>query len=381
MSGQSAGSPRIGELENEIRYLRQLVEQTTARMLTVDAQSIAIRHELEQKRRGFRLMAELAVTLGQDADYESVFLSVSRRVNATLNMQRTAVLFPEDDGVFRPRVLQGYPTEDRDRVSTRRILLAPELLDNLHPVLITGADPITKFGSLRESLLLPYLISSPVMLKNKVVAILVTGRLIEQRPYFPRLGKSDVETVQTVSAYLAAILTGYRLRQAESLAKHDPLTQLPNLRGSTEQLHHTLALARRGGFFFATMFLDLDGFKQINDTYGHAAGDVALRTVADRLTDCMRESDFVGRIGGDEFLVVLSHIKRPEDAGMVARKLLKRLAEPIGIGDASVAISASIGIAIFPDNGSAEGELIQAADEAMYNVKSKGKNSFQFATK
>lgn len=371
----------IDDLRGEVRYLREMAEQTASRMLTLDAQSIAIRHELEQKRRGFRLMAELAVTLGQDADYESVFVSVSRRINATLNMQRTAVLFPEGENVFRATVLQGYPSEEKELIAARRIAVDAELLDPLRPVLITGADPVTRLGSLREALKLPYLIASPVILHNEVVAILVTGRLMEQRPYLPRLGASDVETVQTVSAYLAAMLAGHRLRQAESLAKHDPLTKLPNLRGTSEQLHHTLALARRGGFFAAAMFIDLDGFKKVNDTYGHAAGDIVLQVVSERLTHCIRGSDFVGRIGGDEFVVVLTHVKRPEDAGFVARKILKKMSEPINIGDNVTKVGASIGIAIFPDNGSDEASLIRAADEAMYMVKSKGKNAFAFASK
>ncbi|MDR1613108.1 MAG: GGDEF domain-containing protein [Planctomycetota bacterium] len=367
--------------ERELRYLRDLVERDAAKLLALDAKIIAIRHELEQKRRGFSLMAELAVTLGGDADYEDAFISVSKRLNATLNMQRTAVLVPDEDGRFRARVLQGYSAGEREPVAARAISVDRELLDPLKPVIVTGADPASRLESFRQALMLPYLISSPVMLKNRMSALLVTGRLIEQRPYFPRLGVSDAESVQTVGAYLAALLTGFQLRQAESMAKHDPLTELPNRRGSTEQLQHALAVARRGGFFFAAMFVDLDGFKQVNDTLGHAAGDVVLRAVADRFSSCMRESDFVGRIGGDEFIVVLSHIKRPEDAGVVAQKLIAKLNEPIIVGDGSAKVSASIGIAIFPDNGSTTGDLIKAADEAMYAVKNKGKCSFAFAPK
>ena len=370
----------LRELRRENGYMRRLVEQTTSRMLSVDLQSIAMRYELEQKRRGFRLMAELAVTLAQDADYENVFMSVSRRINATLNMQRTAVLVPDGDRRhFRPLVLQGYPTDERDAILARRIVVGQELLDPMHPILITAAEPVTRLGSLREALALPYLIAAPVMLRNEVAALLVTGRMLEQRPYLPPLGKSDVETVQTVSAYLAAILAEYRLRQAESLAKHDPLTHLPNLRGTTEKLRHMLALARRSGNFAATMFIDLDGFKAVNDTHGHAAGDIVLQIVADRLSKCVRESDFVGRIGGDEFVVVLSHIKRPGDAAVVAQKIIDSLSTPINAGGATCRVGASVGIAIFPDHGSDETALIRAADEAMYSVKGKGKNAFAFA--
>lgn len=366
------------ESAGELEYYRRLVEQNVGRMLSVDAMCIGIRNELEQKRRGFRLMAELAVSLGGETDFESVFISVSRRLNSTLNMQRTALLFPDGEGGYRAAILQGYPASERDEVMTRRVGIDDELLDPLRPILVTGADSITYLGGLREALKLPYLIAAPVLSDNKVMAVLITGRLTEEMPFLPRLGESDVETVQTVSAYLAAMVTGHRLRQAENLAKHDPLTRLPNLRGTIEQLHHTLAVARRGGVYAAVMFVDLDDFKAVNDTHGHAVGDSVLHAIAHRLNEAVRESDFVGRIGGDEFLVVLSNIRRPENAGLVAKNLVRALSEPINVNGIDCRVGVSIGIAIFPDDGSDETTLIREADKAMYTVKGKGKNSFAF---
>lgn len=370
----------VERLRRENSYLRQLAEHTAARMLALDAKTLSIRYELEQKRRGFRLMTELAVSLGQDTDFENLFLSTSRRINYTLNMQRTTVLMPtEDENVFQPGVLQGYSSEERSRIAPLRLRLPPELLDPLCPILVTGQDPNSRLAPFREALELPYLISAPVYLQHSIAAVLVTGRIIEKMPYMPRLGANDVETVQTVSAYLAAMLAGHRLRQAELLAKHDPLTQLPNLRGTTEHLRHLLALARRGGNLPTVMFIDLDGFKQVNDTFGHSAGDIVLRIIGERLRDCLRESDIVGRIGGDEFLVMLSHIADPRDAGIVARKILEALAMPIDVCGATAKIGASIGIAVFPEHGCDETGLIRAADAAMYSVKSSGKNSYAFA--
>jgi diguanylate cyclase (GGDEF) domain len=370
---------RLDDLRRENAYLSKLAESNAARLLASDAQAIAVRHELEQKRRGFRLMAELAVALGQDADHESVFVSVSRRINATLNMQRTAILIPDGDNIFTTGVLQGYTAEERIALAGQRIDMGPQPIDPMVPILITGADSPDRMRPLREALQLPYLIAAPVMLKNEIAAFLVTGRLLEQQPYLPRLGASDAETVQTVATYMAAILAEYRLREAETMAKHDPLTRLLNLRGTSEQLANTIAIARRGGFYAAVMFLDLDGFKSVNDTYGHAAGDYVLQTVAERLGTCVRESDFVGRIGGDEFLVVLSHVRLPKDARVVARKIIAKINEPIRCGVSEYHVGASVGIAIYPDNGSDGSALIRSADEAMYMVKSKGKNNFAFA--
>ncbi|MDR1920540.1 MAG: GGDEF domain-containing protein [Candidatus Adiutrix sp.] len=367
------------ELRLEVDYMRRMTERTLARMMMIDAQSIAIRHELEQKRRGFRLMADLAVAIGRELDYDDVFTSVSRRLNAALDMQRTAVLIPgADKGRFRASVLQGYTPQEKKLVESQRLKLEPEMLEPHHPVLITSADPVDRLAPLREALLLPYLISSPIVLHNDVIAVLLTGRLLEQMPYSPRLGRSDVESVQTVSNYLAAMLASHRLLEVEQLANYDPLTQLPNLRRTKEGLKQILSLAKRGDFSSAVMFVDLDGFKAVNDAFGHQTGDAVLRRVAEKLTGSVRESDLVGRIGGDEFLVVLSRILKADDAGVVAGKIIKKLTEPINLRDKSCKIGASIGIAIFPEHGLDGAALIKAADEAMYMVKNKGKNAYGF---
>lgn len=369
----------LEELRREVAYLRRRIERLAANLVQADTHSAAMRHELEQKRRGFTLMGELAVTLGQDTDYENAFTSISSRINGALNMQRTVVLTPNDDGSFSASVLQGYAPEARATVSARRITLPAAFRDPLRPVLVTAADPDDAYADLRQALVLNYLISTPVVLHGDIVAVLVTGRLREQRPFLPRLGHSDVETVQAVGAYLAAVLAGQRMRHAESLANFDPLTELPNLRMATEHLHRTLALARRDGFRCAVMFIDLDGFKVINDTLTHAGGDAALRRVAERLRDCVREADIVGRIGGDEFVLVLSHVDREDDVAAVAGKVLATLADPIDVSGTACRIGASIGIALYPQHGDEATALLRAADEAMYAVKNTGKNGFRFA--
>lgn len=384
MKKQNSHDPRDEELDalrQEVHYLRKNSEQTASRLLLADTQAIAIRHELEQKRRGFSLMADLAVSLGRETDYESVFVSISRRINAALSMQRTAVLAPDPDGGFSAVVLQGYPADEQKTILERRIEVDAEMLDPLRPVLVTGADPDERLASVRQALCLPYLISSPVMLHDNVVALLVTGRLVEERPYLPRLGESDVETVQMVSVYLAAMFTGFRLRQAEILANYDPLTQLFNLRSTTESLRHALEYAGQGNYHAAVLFVDLDGFKDINDSHGHAAGDMVLRIVAERLLNCVRDSDVVGRIGGDEFVVVLSHISRKDDASGIAGKIIEKLSEPMDVQGARCQVGASIGIAVYPEHGRDESSLLRAADDAMYLVKNSGKNAYRYARK
>ncbi|QEL65484.1 hypothetical protein OTERR_20080 [Oryzomicrobium terrae] len=371
-------SAEFDELRREVAYLRKRSEQLAASLVRADTIAAAIRHELEQKRRGFTLMGELAVTLGQDTDYASAFHAISRRINSALNMQRTAVLTPNDDGSFSAVVLQGYDEAEQQEIGGRTIVVPAEMLDPLRPVLLTRADPDERLAEVRSALGLPYLISSPVLLNGEVVALLVTGRVREQRPFLPRLGRSDVETVQAVGAYLAAVLTGQRLQQAENLANYDPLTGLPNLRLATDRLQQAVTLAARDGFKSAVMFVDLDGFKAINDTLGHAAGDATLRIVAQRLEASVRKSDTVGRIGGDEFIIILPHIEHAEGARVVAEKALAEICRPMDAYGLHCQVGASIGIAVFPEHGSDAATLLRRADEAMYGVKKSGKRAVHF---
>ena len=366
-------------LVGEVRYLRRLLEHAAARSMGVELQSQRLRHEMTQRRLGFRLMAELAVAMEEDSDSGVAFDSASRRLNSTLNMQRTAILVPEEGDLFRPEAINGYHGSEKEAVLARRVEIPAESLNPLCPIVITRSDPAERLAGVREALALPFFILSPVLVGEKIVAVIVTGRLMEQNPYLPRLGASDVETVRMVADYLSAKITRSRLIEAEYQAKRDTLTELPNLRGVNELLHYTLALARRNGLPMAVLFLDLDNFKAINDTYGHSAGDVILRTVAARLTRNMRESDFAGRVGGDEFLVVLSRLDHPGDAEIVARKIIECLAKPIILGKESCKVEVSIGIAVYPNHGDYEASLREAADEAMYSVKGRGKNSFAFA--
>ena len=209
----------LRELRAEVSYLRERAEVTLARMLKLEAAAMRRRQELGQKRRGFALMAELAVTMGKDSDFDRVFVDVARRINSVLYMQRTAVLMADERGRFRATVLQGYTPEEEKEIANSIIPVDRELLESLSPVMVTGKDPLERLQELRKSLLLPYFIAAPVVLHNESVGIFVTGRLVEQHPYMPPLAVNDMETVQAVSAYLAAMLAGQRMVEAEERTK------------------------------------------------------------------------------------------------------------------------------------------------------------------
>ena len=168
-------------------------------------------------------------------------------------------------------------------------------------------------------------------------------------------------------------------RAIEHMALHDALTTLPNRFLLLGHLEQAISLAQRHDMKAAVLFLDLDGFKPINDRLGHPAGDVVLQEVARRLQACVRDCDTAARYGGDEFVILLTEIWGEGNAVMVASKVLDSIDQPIQLGSESVQISTSIGIAIFPDHGRNAEALIEEADRAMYMAKQNGPGQFAFS--
>lgn len=163
------------------------------------------------------------------------------------------------------------------------------------------------------------------------------------------------------------------------MASHDGLTKLPNRALMLDRLDVAIRRSHREKKLCAVAFIDLDGFKAVNDTLGHEAGDMLLCQVAERLLKCVRETDTVARIGGDEFVLVLPDMHAVDNAELVAKRAIDILSQPINLGDTTATIGASIGIAMFPTNGDGPEALLKIADKAMYKVKGKGKNDFAFA--
>jgi len=162
------------------------------------------------------------------------------------------------------------------------------------------------------------------------------------------------------------------------LAHYDYLTDLPNRALFLDGLEHAIAFAKRNEFKLAVLFLDLDGFKKVNDTFGHEVGDLLLQGVSARLKKTMRASDTVARVGGDEFVFVLNEIGTEENAASTAKKIISALAEPFELKGESCSIGGSIGISIYPDASLDPVTLVKQADDAMYLSKQSGKNTCRF---
>ncbi len=199
----------------------------------------------------------------------------------------------------------------------------------------------------------------------------------------------ELVTINTVcdeegqpSRYAEVVTDLSQLRQSqeklEYLAHHDPLTDLPNRLLLSDRLRHALEEALRHQQPAALLFLDLDRFKQINDSFGHPAGDQLLRAVAERLTHCVRINDTVARVEGDEFVILLEDIKRQENAALVAEKILRSFSEPFNLLGQELYITPSIGIAAYPRDGGDCDTLLRNADTALFLAKDQGGNTFAY---
>lgn len=195
---------------------------------------------------------------------------------------------------------------------------------------------------------------------------------------------TDMLAVPGVEGVVLSLRDLTQLKAAQSelhrLAFYDPLTGLANRQLFRDRLNNVVRRSRRSGEPAALMFLDLDGFKRINDTLGHDAGDELLQQVAQWLEGCVREEDSVARLGGDEFVVLLSQISGTEAAGKVADTILRRLCQRVRLSDHEVGITVSIGITMIPHDSEDPGTLMKFADLAMYRAKEMGRNTYQFFT-
>jgi diguanylate cyclase (GGDEF)-like protein/PAS domain S-box-containing protein len=167
-------------------------------------------------------------------------------------------------------------------------------------------------------------------------------------------------------------------RKMSHLAQHDSLTDLPNRILLNDRLAQAMAMVPRRGKKLAVLYLDIDRFKDVNDTSGHMVGDRLLQSISKRLLDCVRSSDTVSRLGGDEFVILLNEVSDTKDAEITAGKILAALGEPHWIDNHELLVSASIGIVMYPEDGKTAEALIKNADIAMYQAKDCGRNNYQF---
>ena len=223
--------------------------------------------------------------------------------------------------------------------------------------------------------------------QNKTVGLTVNCVLIRRDGLESAIEDSAAPIHDRAGTVIGAVIVFHDVSAARAMsvqmthaAQHDVVTNLPNRILLNDRITQSIALARRQKKPMAVLFLDLDHFKYVNDSLGHAAGDQLLQSVSGRLVATLRDSDTVSRQGGDEFIILLSEVSHPGDAATSARKILRTLAAAHTIKDQDLHINASIGISMFPEDGGVADTLIQNADTAMYHAKESGRNNFQFFT-
>ena len=249
-----------------------------------------------------------------------------------------------------------------------------QVMREANPLLLVGHDETSVLASRRA-----YSDWLGVPLRNgkKIVGALVIQNTVGSRRYV----EADKELLQFVSTQLAtSIERTQRDERLRHLAQFDPLTDLPNRALFDDRLQVALSQSRRKEEKLALMFLDLDKFKPVNDSYGHAVGDALLVAVAARIKHLLRESDTVGRMGGDEFVILIHPVASVQDVTIVAEKIRHALAQPFELLDHHITISASIGIALYPQHGTDGISLARVADNAMYQAKREGCNRFCVAS-
>jgi diguanylate cyclase (GGDEF)-like protein/PAS domain S-box-containing protein len=270
------------------------------------------------------------------------------------------------------------------------------LVTYLNPIAetMTGWLSIDAFGEPIDEIFRIVNEATQRVLSNPIKAVLKTGKntrlpthtaLIDKNGAQVPIEDSIAPIRDTKGNLLGAVIVFHDVSAARELslrmshlAQHDGLTDLPNRILLYDRLTQAMTLAKRRRKKLAVLFLDLDRFKHINDSLGHAIGDRVLQSIAERLRHCVRSTDTVSRQGGDEFVVLLSEVKKIQDAAVCAEKILAALSEPFGIDHHNLYAAASIGIATYPDDGTDADTLLKHADLAMYQAKDGNSNTFRF---
>ena len=231
----------------------------------------------------------------------------------------------------------------------------------------------------RSRTLLKAVASVPIVQEDKAIGTLhLVSR--ERNAFDEEIVSLLVRMADNIAFALRTFENERERREAETkahyLATHCSLTGLPNRNLLADLLEQAIASVNRSGHNPALMFVDLDNFKEVNDTWGHDVGDRVLEKVAGRLKGVLREHDVLARLGGDEFVVLVQNIDRREHAVRVAEKVLTAGQEPVDVGGQTLSITLSIGVSLYPDHGSDQKALMKAADLAMYQAKERGKNTW-----
>ena len=363
----------VEDIEAENARLRLQVAELSKALDEAQSRSVL------QSEKNRDALYRISETSHSSKDLQDIFCRIHTIIGELLPAENLfiALYDAETDEVSFPYYVDQFdpPPEPRllsDRGLTQRVIRTGEA------VLMTPemrAERLARGEQIVGSICLDWL-GVPLIESGQTIGALV----IQSYSGDVRYSSADTELLQFVSSQVAsAIVRKGDADRISYLALHDALTGLPNRTLLHDRGLQAIATAKRHSTKFAWLCLDLDKFKPINDSFGHAIGDLVLAQVSAHMQACLRESDTLARIGGDEFILLLEAVEDIDAAQVVAEKIRKSLSQPFFIDGHTLHISVSIGIAMFPDHGDNELELFKAADAALYAAKGGGRNGVRCA--
>ncbi|MBC3347475.1 diguanylate cyclase [Pseudomonas sp. SWRI196] len=374
------GEPKLN-FEN--RYLRKDGRVVhilwSARWSPADGLRIAVARDITERKQAESRQAAL-YAISEAAHAAADLLALFKRIHLIIGEWLPALNFSV--ALYDEQCEQltfAYHVDDLERQPdvpgsvTKR--LCAEVIRSGQPILLTpgcGQLPVG-FGDLVAQSNAPCWLGVPLISQSGTIGALIVKSAQDNQRYT----EQDKELLQYVCAQLTIAIERQQLHaRLQRMAQYDQLTQIPNRELLRERFKAALATARAASGRMALLYIDLDRFKQINDTYGHAVGDMLLQAVASRLQGCVRDTDTVARIGGDEFVVLLHSVQTLEDAHRVQEKIRHALSQPLRLDGHCLSIEPSIGVACFPEHGSEDVALFRHADEAMYAAKRQNHQAF-----
>lgn len=361
----------------ENRYIRkdgQVVHiMWSARWSPADQLRIGVARDITERKRAESMQAVL-YSISEAAHAAENLLALFQRIH-----QIVGTLLPADNfsvGLYDEETgLLSFPYHvDKHEQTPKPFKPAGTLAEIIRagqPLLLTAGAVVARLEELHVSVDTHPLcwLGVPFKSHQGTIGVLV----VKSYPGDVCYSEKDQDLLQFVSTQIATVIERQQMQvRLQYMAQYDQLTGLPNRGFLYDRLKVALSTARRGPGKFSLLYIDLDKFKQVNDTLGHDIGDLLLQEVAGRLTQCVRESDTVARVGGDEFVVLLQCISLPEQAALVADKIRNVLHHPFTIDGHNLNIVPSIGIALYPEHGDDEQQLLKHADKAMYLAKHVG---------
>ena len=380
---QSAGAVMAGEpqLNFENRYIRKdgdivhimwSARWSAAEQLRIGVARDITEHKKAESKQG--LLYAISEAAFATDDLPTLFQRIHQIISTLIPVENfSVVLYDGQSGQLSfPYHVDQHEPMDKSATPATGTLCA-EIIRTARPLLLTPETMAPRLQELQVALkTMPFCwLGVPLKSHTDTIGVLV----VKSYPGGTCYGENDLELLQFVSTQIAVAIERRQMQlRLEYMAQYDQLTGLPSRGLLYDRMKVALSNARRDREKLGVLYIDLDKFKQVNDTLGHDAGDMLLQQAAQRLKECVRESDTVARVGGDEFVILLQHVPGLEEASQVAEKIRRSFTRPFDVNGSSLCSVPSIGIALYPDHGEDGQQLLKHADRDMYRDKGQDDN-------